>query len=768
MAEDWINVNPVGAPAAGDSPPGGGTVPPPSPAAPAAAADDWQPATYGAEEIPGNRFGAAFSWRVAVSLADTAEDKLATLRNLQERAGMQPDAQWMTFASQERGGTREVAKHLQEQYEPTEETHLVYTDPESQEAMVLDPRGFNPLDPGEYGGGVLPLGRVLAYGFTAALTYFGSGGPVNPASPLIAHGAGVMGSQAVQYGMEPAVELGMGVDIPESRGAGEQLLTGGLDVGMEAALPLAGGTMGRTTQQAAREPLRRALWKPKGMGRPQVAQDIEQMAIAQGADPRQALAGAAPLVTKSETVQQFFTALRNFPIARDVVKKRVDQTLDVIRGGFGQAQAKAGGVIERETAGRRIQAGWERWAKKRVEQQDRLERHVEQIVGGEAPVEMESTAAFIQQRLGRVSAAPRAGRMAVPKEYRDVMADIESGQGVLPFQTIRDIRSAIGAKGSQGLPLPGHASAGEMDALYGVMTEDLKRVVYAKGGKAKKTWDDAMSNYSKLKTKEKELRTIINKKEPEQAFAAAVAGAKDGPTRLLRLRETLDPDEWDSVVSVKLWEMATTATTTGARGEEVRMFSATQFIRNWRTMPASVKHVLFPGAGRNAELRTQLERLARVTASEEAAQALENVSRTAGTNLALQMVGEGVMAHLMGAELRAASVRVRLMAWANPLNQMRRAKRQARLMTDPDFVRWLADGGMYRSRGATKAGDVMGGLAGLGASRSDLQDDIEGYLEDWQLTMDVAEEVEANEGAAAAGGAEWQPPERTDPGALAY
>jgi len=702
------------------------------------AVDEWVPARLPFSDAPTNKKGAPPAWRVMVSLAESPEDQVTTLRNLQKQAGVPEDAEWVTFGGR-KGGERLVGG-IPRQEDPIEgKTMLIYTDPDTGQRQAFDPKGFSHEDIlGDLADAGVSFARVVSAGLGALLG--GAAGSATGVGTVPgAYGGMIAGSQAVKYAAEPIAEAMMDVDVPDTRGTGEKLLEGGMDVGMEAAFPVAGGLMAKTGTQVARAPFRQAMWKPKGMGKKEVLRDIEEMAVEQGVDPNRAIRGAAPLVTESTTVRGFFEGLKKYPKAAETVQARVNETLQVVRNAFAQTHIKLGGAVEKSTAGDAVQHGLQKFAARKEIAQENLEAQVEGIIGKDTPIPATRTMELIQQRMAKVQGMESSAK--IPKEFQEVMEDIQKSNGAPRFEAFRESRRQKASGVSFGETTPGHAKADELKALYGAMSEDMAAAAASKGKAAAGLWKDAMKNWSERQDVLTQLRDVVNAPETHTAFTRAMSGSKDGAGKLARLKGTLNSDDWDTVVSVKLWDMATAHTTAGARGETARVFSPSLFIRNWRQMPPSTKNVLF---GDKGQVRKELDRLVRVSAAEEKSQGAVNVSGTASANVFMDAIAQGGVGKLTGHNLAEKSGWMRAtMAGASGAAGMS-PRAQARMMTNADFVRWLADGTKKLSADPARIGvitaDHLGKLSGLAVAKPELAPDIEGYLTQWKDAMNPAEE----------------------------
>ena len=903
MSEWWEND-----PVVGEAPPPP-PVPPPKEIQEGDGGEEWwtaDPIAAPPSEMPTNQEGGQGSWRWAVSLAETPEDKQKTLRNLQKDAGMEPDAQWMIYGARPAG--ERMSKQTQASYyDPGDEgrTALVYTNPETGQKEVFDPDrgGFGDVG-GDLAEMAMPVARTAAYGVGAV------GGGLMGMNPAAAHLGGVAASQAVKYGAEPVVESMMGVDIPDTRSGGEQFAAGAVDLGMEAGLPLGLGKAAQYAQRLLRAPMRRQAWRPEGFENKPAGEAIRSMAKEEGMSQAEAMAGAAPLVTKSPTVGNWFEALRKYPQAAEIIQTKVEGTLGLIRRSFHRIHSQAGGFSERSQAGAAIQ-GAERGAAKYAQEragvtdaplpgggiteyvahrnmkQEALENHVERMIGAETMVDASPVLANINAKIARakqggadatlrdvvpddllrlkadiervVTAPPvlsdfqyqRWGRVrniedvrrlpnlagiipkeemakvpwqgkktvtvwrAVPKNIGEIepgdwvaltqryakthLQHIEGGSkyhiikqevladdvawagtdmneffyvprsqkataqlpknvrqtdaagkpfegaprdklsGQLGFGLLRDYRRRIGPEAGRGVVHgPGDIRQAEQAELYGKLTETLGGAATSKGGNAASAWKSAQKHYSDSQTLLESVRQVASAPTTERAFAAAISGAKDGPSTLKAVKKVVSPEAWDALVSQKLWEMGTSSATTGARGEVGKVFHPTQFIRNWRDMSIQSRDVLF---SRGSRVRSALDRLADATASQEQAAQFVNVSQSGVQGMYLEMVGDGMMSQMIGADISAAQARLGLVQKAvgavTGMGKAQRARRQARLMTDPDFVEWLEKGTRSTSQDPAAVGQHLGKLAGLAASKPELAGDLEWYLDQWRALSEA-------------------------------
>jgi hypothetical protein len=220
-------------------------------------------------------------------------------------------------------------------------------------------------------------------------------------------------------------------------------------------------------------------------------------------------------------------------------------------------------------------------------------------------------------------------------------------------------------------------SKGEWKSLYTALSEDLRTAAASKGGNALNTFNKSNKFYSSgMQRIEGQLSAISNKADPETAYKAAVSGTKEGGTRLWALRRSLKPGEWNQVVSTLTNRLGlANPSKQDASGE---MFSTETFLTNYNNLSKQAKGALY---GESTNLRKDIDTVAKVASSiRESGKIYANPS---GTGLASGTIGAGGVA--VGAALSG-----HFGVTASIIGAMAVNNASARLMTNPQFVKWLA------------------------------------------------------------------------------
>jgi len=259
----------------------------------------------------------------------------------------------------------------------------------------------------------------------------------------------------------------------------------------------------------------------------------------------------------------------------------------------------------------------------------------------------------------------------------------DAANGTLPFKGLQELRTLMGqsynSKALKGI------QKSKIDQIYGAMSEDIKQAASAQGQSAKRAFEDANSYWRHGVNKLEKLQKLTKAEYPEKAFAQVMAGAKDGPSKLLRARQGLNKDQWNHVVATHLKKMG--EATPGRAGAE-ETFSSRTFLTNWNRIDNAAKNVMF---GAKSDLRKNIDSLAKVAGRiDEQAQELANPSGTAGALLQYALASGAAGAAITSNPGAAASLAAGLLA----------TKAAASLITNPKTARWLASSTNIRNPGA--------------------------------------------------------------------
>lgn len=511
----------------------------------------------------------------------------------------------------------------------------------------------------------------------------------------------------------------------------------------------AGETTNLATQALERGAATRLVGKEAaagGMGRGEVLDAMQRQGVP--------LEGGAGLVTTSRNTQGKVWQLMRNPKSADTIRNAVDQVDNRLEQVFGEALDATGGrPISKAEVGAGVRGGLED-----------LEQHV--MKGG--PAGEGTFRGLRNQRVLEDAAATAAGggkdmvpvptirrdledmidvarggatdakgnamkpdTSLVPQDLLDLKARIDANGGQLPMDYLRQKRSWMGEKGGAHTLLPGNAP--ELERLYGSSTEDLGNYYKAKGGSAFDAWNEGQANYKAWAMRRDALRQIVQSQDFERAADIAARGGTDAKTGLARLdvlTDSLGPQELADLKRMKLAQL-------GMKGQgETAEFTLPRYLEGWKNTSDEMKDWLTRD---KPELRQSLDDLytignarkdfmgARDPGTAGAIEQQKSLKAQAWDILTLPLTAPakamGEVAGILGPEAKA------------------------RLITNPKFVRWLAEGGQLPADGSAFAAHIarLGSIAASMKGEAEAGAAIKSYVAELRNTLDL------NQGAAAGG-----------------
>lgn len=708
------------------------TVPDAPPAAPAAPRDLFANPPDGIPvQLDKNR-GAPASVRQQVGSAYTPEDRLATIRKTY------PDAQ------------------------PYGDDNFIFTDPKTKRPTLYNPPGFDFGDVPSVGGEVAEMAGGTLAGALAVPPAIAGAVPSGGASLLTvpaAIGLGAAGARQLydigarangtvdtrsvaKQTTDAAVTGGtnaIGARAADLVGQGVRAISGpvqrafaGLnparalpDANLLNVRPMAGTVTGNRAVQMVEQGLANT---PGGAGVMQRAaeQGMADLDAAAGrvVDDMASGAGNAPTPVASTTAP--------WRRALGLQTPRVAQPGNVAATGRPMSEQGAGGVA-REGAAR---AG-QRFATRREGLDDALMAEI----GPQRVVPVNNVSALENEMTGYLNQAFNSRNpefRGALEELRSVLHDagmlqvgqngnvvqINRGQGGLPFEVLRSIRSRIG-RDLERPDVSGYTPSTEaaMRRVYGALSEDIRAAADATSPRARQLLNlhDRYVRFNR-NVNLPALQKIEDAGTDEAAFKVLMSGAKDGGTTLARIRRSLQPEEWDAVASSvmsKLGRAKPGQQTASGVDEAANDFSAATLMTNWSALPQETKVALF-GGSRYRDLVPELDALVRISGRVKDAQQMANPSGTARNLMLATGVGAAGMAAINGDPKSALGV------LAGTVLAPRVA---AHLITNPQFVRWLGQTTTAVARQPAAWGTRVGQLVAIAKAEPEIRDEVYQYLD---------------------------------------
>lgn len=249
------------------------------------------------------------------------------------------------------------------------------------------------------------------------------------------------------------------------------------------------------------------------------------------------------------------------------------------------------------TAGGAITQGIDDWATRfRATARENYDA-IEQIVPMGTVAEPESLRGAVEALRGR---GAFAGMTDNPLTERIGRRLDELPEGAVNYQDLKELRTMIGAQLSTP-SIVADAPRAQLKQLYGAISDDMRRTLQDVGGdEAIDAWKIADSQWKAgMERIDKILEPIQRRKTPEEVYKAAMAGTREGATKIRALKETLDPEQWDIVrrtVARQLGETTPGAQTLEQATARSETFNPERFLTNVARIRPEARQVLFEGA----------------------------------------------------------------------------------------------------------------------------------------------------------------------------
>jgi len=642
------------------------------------------------ESIMDKTTGAPAGVRQAVGSAHTPEDRLATLRKFYPDAQPFGDENFMFF----NGNTGRLTLYNPEGFDIAGD--LASVGRETAEMV---------------GGGIGAAGGAILAAPSAAVS-----GPVGPTFGGVL-GAGVgTGIGGNLYDFLAGPLLG----TVDTRGTREKVLQGGVDV--------LGGTVGEGLGQAGITALRRAA---AGLQNTAFGDNI--LNALRGYDRAGVTPNSAGAVTGNKTLQALEQGLANVPGGMGVIEEarltrlaEIESAVERIGGNVPTASS-VGLRPGRVGAGEALQQGGRDFVSDFTVRADELYGALDSALPDNPILQMTNTAEALSSRANVFSdpanPAPALGAALTDPTMAKFAKAIEEAGGTLTWAQAKELRSFIGQELATPSIMTNGAKRAELNSIYAALSRDLEAAAEAAGPDAVTAFRQANDFYNVGMSRiEGALSNILKDgASGESVFGrvkrlATSGRASEDISSLFQIRSSMPEESWDVYVLGLLEDMG--GANPGASADD---FSPSTFLTNWRKMSDAAKNAVFSGT-RYGDLKSELDNLAKVLGSERNLDLLRNTSGTTRTLISALLFSGSAMS--LTGDPRDAGY-----ALVGSLIAPRAA---AKLLTNPRFVRWLADVplgsgnlAMARGRGAIdEAASWIGRLYTVAEAEPTIADEI--------------------------------------------
>ena len=353
-----------------------------------------------------------------------------------------------------------------------------------------------------------------------------------------------------------------------------------------------------------------------------------------------------------------------------------------------------------------------------------------------------STMNNIDNTMALVEDFVTTGRTAVGSRQADVgLAEAELilkdfKEGVLTFENLRNFRTQLLTDTRTPLAnaTTSNSQKQQLKRLIGAVTGDLDNHVTSFGDDVlTKAYKEANEFVAKNQGPGGDI-TFINKLldkaevELEPALNSLLQGAKDGPSKILKLKNKLTKEEFALLPGYILGRMGMRTpgmsegvelgVETGAEYITKRGFSPNTFIKNWESLSKEAKDVLFTGSEFDG-LAKELDNLVfTVNRIKQAGRTTANPSNSAQIMYGMGLFGPGALGAMATFEAGFGSL---VLPYGG-----------AKLLTNKSFVRWLAEGVELAATNPNSYGNHLRKLIQIQAVNPEIRNEIRAILEGHQ------------------------------------
>ncbi len=313
----------------------------------------------------------------------------------------------------------------------------------------------------------------------------------------------------------------------------------------------------------------------------------------------------------------------------------------------------------------------------------RLYDEVQKLLPPDTKVPAQAT----QQALAELTtpiqgAANTSGLLMNPKVAGIAKAfgdDLAANGGTLPYEAVKRLRSQIGELIGDSALSPDTPTR-QLRRLYGAMSDDLSQAAIATGDKRViQAASRANAYYRAGMQRVDDIERVVDRAGgPEAVYKALFNNSREGGTTLRKVMQSLDGQAQRDLAATTLRRLG--KANPSAQDELGEVFSPETYLTNWSRMAPEAKRALFDRFG--PSFSKDMDAIAAAAAKVRAAnQTLPNPS---GSAVVGGQVGAfGALAYsLFSGNLGTAGGISAGLAGANV---------SARLMTNPGFVKWLAN-----------------------------------------------------------------------------
>lgn len=578
------------------------------------------------------------------------------------------------------------------------EDNYVFTDPETKRPTLYNPEGLDLGDVAEFGRGTAEL---LGGGIGAAVaTVGGQLGPQIATPEEIVTVPAAAGAGAALAGNIYDTLTRSIFDVPDTRSALASVGDEGISVMANA--------IGQRAGDIASELLSTGV---KSVGR-YIGKTADEIKDAFTRIETSPTAGA---ISQNKTIQGVENALAKLPLSSDIIGKQYQATVD----GMDKFATKLASNLSKkegtEEIGRSIKKGVNKFTDKFKVQASDLYNNLWNKLPTDSRVPITNFTNELDDIVGQFSDDP-AFRGLLDSPIITKLKD--ASYKMLPIgvtvKTLKALRTKIGNELDNKSLLTDTTNA-ELKKLYGALSEDMKSAAENAGAlnqftRANNYWKAGRSRIDEV------LNPIVSIGDAEKIYSKVFGKEGQvlknvGGSTIRKLMRSLPKASQKDVSSEFIRRMGTKSPGSAGFEDIGTSFSPARYITQYNKMPNEAKKAVFD---RVPGLRQATDDLARTSAAVKEGFSMANNSGTAGQLMFMSLLTGGIGGAYGGSEGAAVGIGALLAPAA-----------AAKLMTNPKFVRWLADAGKISISDPNSIGPFMGRLYAIAEGEPLVQEYVE-------------------------------------------
>jgi len=409
-------------------------------------------------------------------------------------------------------------------------------------------------------------------------------------------------------------------------------------------------------------------------------------------------AGTVPTIgqaTEGRFPRAVESLLSRTPGGAGIMAKKAANQADEISGRVDQLVGRLSNNAGPVEAGESVINGLQNFKAGVKGLQNQLYGTLDKYLPPQTPVQVDRTKAALAALNSDIEGAPALSAMFKNGRIQgiehalgsDLSATTSYGAGparrvsTLPYESIKKLRTLVGNE-IDNANFTSDVPRDKWRALYAALSDDLGDAATAAGPQAAQAWNWANQFTKSQMARLEQLAGVIGKDAPEKVFQAALSGTAEGDTILRRVVSAIPKENRRDLAAAVVARMG--RATPGNQNDLGEVFSPNTFLTNWNKLSPAAKETLFGRAGVK-DLPDDLADIAKVGSNiREGSRVFANPS---GTSAGLAQLGAAGLAGSAGTSLFMGHP---LLA-AGALMPLAAANAGARLMTNPNVVRWLAD-----------------------------------------------------------------------------